>query len=215
MAGDMQKTMITCKDITLRDFKESDIETRVYWETVETEWQLWDGPWEYEGLTDEERNAELERYIKNMHDWANRASNMPADKTRYSFQIETNAEHRYIGWVNSYCIDAAYEYTEDAGMCAVGIDLPERAARGHGYASQALCAFIKYLFDNGETDIYTQTWSGNVRMIGLALKLGFVECCRKPDIRTVRGAKYDGLTFRLDKAAFKSAYCDIMGESYK
>ncbi len=23
----------------------ADIEDRIYWETVETEWQLWDAPW--------------------------------------------------------------------------------------------------------------------------------------------------------------------------
>ena len=28
--------MLTCKDITLRDFKESDIETRIHWETIES-----------------------------------------------------------------------------------------------------------------------------------------------------------------------------------
>lgn len=28
--------MLTCKGITLRDFKESDIETRIHWETVES-----------------------------------------------------------------------------------------------------------------------------------------------------------------------------------
>ena len=26
--------MLTCKDITLRDFKESDIKTRIHWETI-------------------------------------------------------------------------------------------------------------------------------------------------------------------------------------
>lgn len=31
--------------VILRDFKESDIEKRIYWDTVETEWQLWDAPW--------------------------------------------------------------------------------------------------------------------------------------------------------------------------
>ena len=35
-------------------------------------------------------------------------------------------------------------------------------------------------------------------MIGLAKKLGFEEYKRKPDLRTVRGQKYDGLTFRLN-----------------
>lgn len=35
--------------VVLRDFIESDIENRIYWETTENEWQLWDAPWEYEG----------------------------------------------------------------------------------------------------------------------------------------------------------------------
>lgn len=41
--------------IILRDFIETDIEKRVYWETAETEWQKWDAPWEYETLSDEEK----------------------------------------------------------------------------------------------------------------------------------------------------------------
>ena len=41
--------------VLLRDFMRQDIEKRLYWETVETEWQLWDGPWEYEGQTEEQR----------------------------------------------------------------------------------------------------------------------------------------------------------------
>ena len=55
-------------------------------------------------------------------------------------------------------------------------------------------------------DLYTQTWSGNVRMIGLAEKLGFRECRRKPGVRQVRGGTYDALTFRLDRDAF-AAHC--------
>lgn len=204
--------MITCKDITLRDFKESDIETRVYWETAETEWQLWDAPWEYEGVTDDERAAKLEKYIANMHTWAERARNLSADARRYSFQIETNAERKYIGWVSSYCIDDAYNYIDGDGMCAVGIAIPDQTVRGHGYATQALCAFIMYLLDCGENEIYTQTWSGNVRMIGLAQKLGFEECCRKIGICTVRGAQYDGLTFRLNKERFRTACENVIGK---
>jgi len=44
--------------IILRDFMESDIEKRIYWELIETEWQLWDGPWEYENKTEEEKNTD-------------------------------------------------------------------------------------------------------------------------------------------------------------
>ena len=43
-------------------------------------------------------------------------------------------------------------------------------------------------------------------MTALAEKLGFRECRRKAGVRQVRGGTYDGLTFRLDRAAFE-AYC--------
>lgn len=41
--------MLTITDdrVLLRDFIESDIEKRIYWETEETEWKLWDGPYLY------------------------------------------------------------------------------------------------------------------------------------------------------------------------
>ena len=56
---------------------------------------------------------------------------------------------------------------------------------------------MAYLHSLGFDELYTQTWSGNERMIRLAEKLGFTECCRKPEIRTVRGQRYDGLTFQI------------------
>ena len=121
--------------VLLRDFKREDIAKRIEWETEQTEWQLWDGPWEYEGLTEEQKKEN---------------------------------------------------------------DLPEENARGKGLATQALRLFMAYLRTLGFTELYTQTWSGNERMIGLAEKLGFTECCRKPGLRLVRGQQYDGLTFRKE-----------------
>ena len=157
--------LISDERIILRDFRESDIEKRIFGETVETEWQLWDAPWEYEDLSDEKKKKELDDYI---------------------------------GWCSSYRIDDDCKISTSGDKCAIGIDIPQRDARGKGYAYNAMCLFIDYLLSNGETDIYTQTWSGNTRMIGLAKKLGFEEYKRKPDLRTVRGQKYDGLTFRLN-----------------
>ena len=58
---------------------------------------------------------------------------------------------------------------------------------------------MNYYFDSGVDELYTQTWSGNVRMIRCAEKLGFVECNRNVGTREVDGQKYDGLTFRLEK----------------
>lgn len=196
--------MIHGKDVILRDFKESDIEKRIYWETVETEWQQWDAPWEYEDLTEAEKESELQEYVKSMHRWVRQDAELSDDITRYRFQIVLNNEQQeYIGWCNAYCIDEDYCYTDDEGYCTVGIDIPELAVRGKGYATQALCMFIKYLLERGEAPIFTQTWSGNHRMIHVAEKIGFEECRRKKDLRMVRGERYDGLTFKLNVEKFE------------
>ncbi|MBP3700952.1 MAG: GNAT family N-acetyltransferase [Lachnospiraceae bacterium] len=196
--------MIVFRDIILRDFMESDIATRITWETTETEWQLWDAPWEYDDLTDAQREEELQRYIATMRKWVERYRNLPDSEVRSTFQITlNNASRKYIGWCNSYNIDENYESTCGDGWCTIGIDIPEMAARGQGYAYQAWYAFICYLLEHGEENIYTQTWSGNTRMIHVAEKMGFEECHRKVGKRLVRGQVYDGLTFRLNLEKFQ------------
>ena len=66
--------MMILKDdvVLLRDFKQEDIAKRIEWETEKTEWQLWDAPWEYEGLTEEQKKEELQKYIKAMEGGAER-----------------------------------------------------------------------------------------------------------------------------------------------
>jgi RimJ/RimL family protein N-acetyltransferase len=200
----METFMLETKNLILRDLAESDIEKRIYWETIETDWQLWDAPWEYEGLTEEEKAHNLSEYIDNLRVRAKRFENMPKDKKRYSFEIETkDSEKTYIGWVSSYNIDVDCTSTKNPGHCTVGIDIPDISARGKGYSYQALCAFIHYLLEHGESEIYTQTWSGNERMIHIALKIGFEEYHKKIGIRSVRGGTYDGLTFKLNQERFK------------
>jgi len=145
----------------------------------------------------------LKEYTASLHRWVQQDSVLPGDRTRYRFQIVLNDETQaYIGWCNVYCIDEDYSYTDDEAYCAVGINIPEVAMRGKGYATQALCMFIQYLLERGETPIFTQTWSGNHRMIHVAEKIGFEECRRKEQLRVVRGARYDGLTFRLNEEKF-------------
>lgn len=189
--------------VILRDFIESDIQTRIRWETEETEWQAWDAPWEFAALSGKEREGALAEYIEKMRGWAENFSKMPKEEKRTGFQIVEKSSGEYIGWCNSYRIDEDCNISEEGGKCAVGIDLPSMRARGKGYAFSALCLFIRYLLGCGETEIYTQTWSGNVRMIALAEKIGFEEYRRKKDYRTVSGKKYDGLTFRLNLEKFR------------
>lgn len=197
--------MLQTKQIILRDLREEDIEQRIRWETVETEWQQWDAPWEYEGLTEAERQEELRRYTEELGRRARQNRTRPEEELRLAFQIETKGERpEYIGWVTSYCLDEDCNYTEErTDRRAVGLDIPERAARGRGFAYQALGLFLPYLMEHGENKLFTQTWSGNERMVHIARTLGFEECRRKKGFRTVRGEKYDGLTFRLNPDKFE------------
>lgn len=201
---------IKYKNIILRDFMESDIEDYVRWNTAETQWALWDGPWEMERklaeYNEEAHREKLGGYLAKQK-----------EGHRRSFEIDT-IEGAHIGSVNAYCIDDEYNWRQAGeksewleSRWAVGIDICESDYWSGGYGTQALTAFIRYCIDDGYTDLYTQTWSGNFRMVGLAQKMGFYECCRKKDIRKVRGGSYDGLTFRLDLEKFV-AHCDSMNQ---
>ena len=59
--------MLETKNIRLRDLTETDIPKRIYWEKTETEWQLWDAPWEYGEMSEEEQEADLKKYIASLH----------------------------------------------------------------------------------------------------------------------------------------------------
>lgn len=192
----------------LRDFAESDIADHIRWETVETDWKLWDAPWEHEGKTDGERTAELAEDIERMRGWVERNKTLADDVHRTKFEVcladaSDPLRATHVGSCATYRIDDDFNIAEGGPHCALGIDINDPAARRRGCATAALRLLIDYLFGLGEPAVYCQTWSGNVRMIGLAEKLGFQECCRKPGIRLVRGGCYDGLTFVLRCGGFR------------
>jgi len=187
--------IIETERLILRDMLPEDISERIRFETTETDWQLWDGPWEYEGLSEEEKAAQLKDYIESLRRHIERVSAFDGDRLRRSFQIVEKESGKYLGWVNSYDIDDDCTYTDGEGRLTIGIDLPEPSVWGKGYGTEALTAVIVYFRERGFSEIYTQTWSGNARMIHLAQKLGFREVRRKKNYRFVRGEFYDGLTF--------------------
>ena len=61
----------------------------------------------------------------------------------------------------------------------------------------AIKKYLEYFKKLGYEKIYTQTWSGNTRMINVANKIGFKEVNRYIGIRNVRNKKYDALTFEI------------------
>lgn len=188
--------------ILLRDMVDSDIGDYLRWETVETEWQFWDAPWEYEGRTEEQIARELRDYRATLAARAKEARELAEGTLRTQLEICLDDEadpalSTHIGGLGSYRIDDAFCVRGDGAHRAIGIDIYDMRARGKGYAATAMRLFIGQFRAHGLRELYCQTWSGNMRMIGLAEKLGFEECCRKKGIRSVRGGVYDGLTFRL------------------
>lgn len=204
---------IKYQNIVLRDYQASDIEDGVRWNTAETQWGLWDAPWETE-----EAFRTFDPAVFRAERKKRLGIPQKPDALRWSFEIDAGGVH--IGFVNAYVIDDQYQWrrlepaeTLDSGLrIAVGIDICEHEYWSGGWGAQALTAFVRYWLKSGFQNIYTQTWSGNLRMIGLAKKLGFVECCRKEGIYQVRGGQYDGLTFRLDPSAF-AAHCEWQGRA--
>ncbi len=186
------------KNIVLRDMIESDIENYVRWFTTETKWSDADAPWEPIKSDEETERNSWREYYETVKD-------IPDDARRRKFEIEWNGRH--IGWVSSYLIDENYEWigkTEEGQIFyrAIGIDICESDVWGNGIGTNALRAFMNYYFENGVDELYTQTWSGNVRMLRCAQKLDFVECNRNVGIREMNGEKYDGLTLKAEKQSW-------------
>lgn len=182
--------------VILRDMVESDIDDRIYWELYETEWQKWDAPWEYDKNSEDYDEFNPDEYREISRESLKKEKN--ENSIRWSFQICINdKKETHIGWVNAYDIDGNYFYTSKGGMTTIGINIPCDIAREKGLGTSALLLFIEYLRKNGINEIYTQTWSGNKRMIHLAEKIGFVECNRNEGSRIVNGQLFDGLTFKF------------------
>ena len=188
---------IKFENIILRDMIESDIEDYVRWFTVEREWENWDAPWEKEDTDEETERRSWTEYYDSV-------KQLPNEEFRWKFEIVCNGRH--IGWVSSYMMNECYEWigadTIQPGQTvyrAIGICICEPDVWGNGIGTKVLRAFMNYYFENGVDELYTQTWSGNVRMLRCAEKLGFKECNRNIGTREVDGEKYDGLTFKLEK----------------
>lgn len=187
--------LIKYNKIVLRDITKQDIEDYIKWDTTDREWQDWDAPWLKEE-TPKEKTARISKLLSEKYIQAALYDEL-TNSVRKRFEIcINNNEQTHIGWVNRYYIDENFQHTQEGKYVAVGLDIPPIIARGNGYGYDALVCFISYLLSNNIENIYTQTWSGNLRMIRLAEKVGFTECNRIVGMRVVNGVKYDALTFK-------------------
>lgn len=177
---------ITGHRLLLRDPLREDVEAQLRWSTVETEWQDWDGPWEGKVVTAPERVEAARHRIRE-----NIAQPLPEPRAQLWVQAIAGP---LLGWVSHYHHDPA------ARLTYAGIDICESAYWGQGLGTEAFQLWIEYLFTHYDlVAVRTATWSGNVRMIRVAGKCGFLLVESNVGNREVRGETYDGLKFELTR----------------
>lgn len=110
---------IKYKDVLLRDYRESDIDDEVRWNTVDTQWGLWDAPWEKE---DYFRTFDPEAYRQRRLDWL-RTKAPKGEELRWFLEIDT-AQGVHIGTVSAYLMTEDFQWREHGPDEAPGPDTP-------------------------------------------------------------------------------------------
>lgn len=155
---------IAGRKVTLRDEpRDGDDEDMFQWLNMQ-EWAYYDHPDRpFEPVTREVFEEKLEQ-----------RESGGTGKVWQKLQIDA-AGGKHIGWIN------CYEYDPAVGSTRVGLCLADEVNWGRGLGTEALRLLLGYLFvDRGLHEAWMNTWTGNVRMIGAALKVGFEEVSRSP-----------------------------------
>lgn len=191
------------KRIVLRDETEADIADEIRWNTTETRWHDFDAPWEKE---DDLQSFDAEDCRRKTLE---RIANRTPDGMRKSFEI-CLADGRHIGSTGSYYIDGECNFDNERRFSpprhTIGIDICEPDCWGQGLGGEVYEALCRYYFSLGDGELYTQTWSGNERLLRMAARIGFEEFHRDVGMREVRGGVYDRVTLRLSRDKFPAKY---------
>jgi uncharacterized protein len=178
------------RQITLRTPVETDLDDYRRWLRPDAEWTRWDGPWE---ILDEETAA----------NWIERIRNRIGSDPETARRLEIDCDGVHAGWVTSYRME------DGEGRIALGITLAESGMWGCGIGQKAFSNWIAHWLDNlGAEEVYCETWSGNLRMIRLAERLGFVLCEERSPV-VVDGQEYGRPRFRLTRAEYRKAKSSV------
>ena len=91
-----------------------------------------------------------------------------------------------------------YWECEETRWLEAGVVIYNSDYWGKGIAALALPLWITYLFENKRIErVGLTTWSGNPRMMYLALKLGFQQEARLRKVRYYQGKYYDSVKYGM------------------
>lgn len=200
----MQDIILSGKKVCLRDWKLADLNEFGYWLQAGHRWQELDGPY-YKRDTSTEGILEIVTRIKTRIETHN--FSIP----RQNLIIADPVDDRLIGQVSRYWI------SEETNWLAAGIVIYNPVLWHHGYGTEALGLWTDYLFDAfpNLARLDLQTWSGNVGMMRLAVKLGYQleGCFRKA--RIVQAQYYDALSYGVLREEWQAQYPEGFGTTGK
>lgn len=169
------------KQIKLRDWQLDDLEEYLFWNTGKKKWMDFDAPY-YPRLTSREIRFNIKTYKRKIE-----KNNWKIPRSRWVIaDLHTN---KLLGMVSWYWEDI------ETNWISIGITIYDDQNWGKGIGEEALKLWIDYLFDATKELIRLdlRTWSGNIRMVKLAKKLGFKEEARYRKARMVNGEYYDSI----------------------
>ena len=185
--------MLEGRQLRLRDWLPEDLSAYREWLKPHHEWNLWNGPY-FPPHTEQEAEAAVRR-IKEQLD----SGEWPEVRRRLVIaDAETNHLIGTVSW---------HWESEETEWPRAGITVFDPAVRGRGIGSEALALWTDYLF--GATSFRRldfSTWSGNLAMCGVGLKLGWTEEARFRDARVVRGAIYDSVVYGVTRAQWEGLH---------
>ncbi|MFJ8064610.1 GNAT family N-acetyltransferase [Psychrobacillus sp. NPDC096426] len=161
--------------VVLKESTEEDIDELYFWkyEEKEQEAKKWNGPYIPEStISKEEYRKQWEQEI---------IPNVPAS-------LMIKCDGKAVGNVGSYWVDKNTNWLE------TGIVIYDKKYWNGGYGSEAYKLWIDFLFTS--TNLHRlgmSTWSGNIRMVKVAERIGMKEEARIRNARTVDGEYFDAI----------------------
>ena len=160
-----------------------------------------DGPY-YAKPTEEE----ISRTCRRIEEWV-KDGGFPDPKVR--MVLADAVTDRFVGTVSRYW------QSQETHWLSVGIVLfdPQHWGKGLGYQGLGMwCGYLlKVMPELLRLDL--RTWSGNIGMMKLAEKLGFVEEARFRNARIVEGEVYDGMGYGILREEWETRYPEGFGKA--